>query len=86
MFVPSTEGAFDTGYFMSRYVWNPEEDHVFGASDFDYMSESCSDTFSSGSLSNAADEDVSSICNTEYEYIIYSCLTSSSKDNKIEFF
>ncbi|XP_048497006.1 probable serine/threonine protein kinase IRE isoform X2 [Beta vulgaris subsp. vulgaris] len=57
MFVPSTEGAFDTGYFMSRYVWNPEEDHVFGASDFDYMSESCSDTLSSGSLSNAADEE-----------------------------
>ncbi|XP_021730315.1 probable serine/threonine protein kinase IRE [Chenopodium quinoa] len=57
MFVPSTEGAFDTGYFMSRYVWNPEEDQVFGASDFDYMSESCSDTFSSGTFSNAADED-----------------------------
>ncbi|XP_021842212.2 probable serine/threonine protein kinase IRE isoform X1 [Spinacia oleracea] len=57
MFVPSTESAFDTGYFMSRYVWNPEEDHVFGASDFDYMSESCSDTFSSGTFSNQADED-----------------------------
>lgn len=57
MFVPSTESAYDTGYFMSRYVWNPEEDHVFGASDFDYMSESCSDTYSSGSFSNAAEED-----------------------------
>jgi len=46
---------------MSRYIWNPEEDHVFGASDFDDMSESGSDSCSSGSFSNAADEDVSSI-------------------------
>ncbi|XP_074281906.1 putative serine/threonine protein kinase IRE [Silene latifolia] len=55
MFVPAIEGALDTSYFMSRYVWNPEEDHVVGSSDFDYMSESGSDTFSSGSY--AADED-----------------------------
>ncbi|KAL9240391.1 hypothetical protein vseg_014616 [Gypsophila vaccaria] len=57
MFVPSTDGAYDTSYFMSRYVWNPEGDHVAGSSDFDYMSESGSDTFSSGSFSNPADED-----------------------------
>ena len=62
MFIPTTESAFDTGYFMSRYVWNPEEDHVFGASDFDDLSESCSESVSSGSfISTAADEDVSSI-------------------------
>ncbi|CAO2821033.1 unnamed protein product [Amaranthus hypochondriacus] len=58
MFIPTTESAFDTGYFMSRYVWNPEEDHVFGASDFDDLSESCSESMSSGSfISTAADED-----------------------------
>ncbi|KAJ8427484.1 hypothetical protein Cgig2_013565 [Carnegiea gigantea] len=61
MFVPSTEGAFDTSYFMSRYIWKPEEDPVFGSSDFDDMSVSGSDSYSSGSFSTVADEDVSSI-------------------------
>ncbi|KAH9607453.1 hypothetical protein KSS87_019350 [Heliosperma pusillum] len=69
MFVPSTEGAFDTSYFMSRYVWNPEEDHVVGSSDFDYMSESGSDTFSSGSY--AADEDnLSNLASINYDMVV----------------
>ncbi|KAM1708827.1 hypothetical protein TB2_001704 [Malus domestica] len=52
MFIPSTD-AHDTSYFMSRYIWNPEDDHVNGASDFDDMTETCS----SGSCSNIQDED-----------------------------
>ncbi|XP_008234378.2 PREDICTED: probable serine/threonine protein kinase IRE [Prunus mume] len=52
MFIPSTD-LHDTSYFMSRYIWNPEDEHVNGASDFDEMTETCS----SGSCSNIQDED-----------------------------
>nr|XP_011469150.1 PREDICTED: probable serine/threonine protein kinase IRE [Fragaria vesca subsp. vesca]XP_011469151.1 PREDICTED: probable serine/threonine protein kinase IRE [Fragaria vesca subsp. vesca]XP_011469152.1 PREDICTED: probable serine/threonine protein kinase IRE [Fragaria vesca subsp. vesca] len=41
MFIPSTD-AHDTSYFMSRYIWNPEEEHVNGGSDFDDLTDSCS--------------------------------------------
>ncbi|KAJ8752847.1 hypothetical protein K2173_008582 [Erythroxylum novogranatense] len=53
MFIPSVE-AHDTSYFMSRYIWNPEEENVNGASDFDDLTDTCS---SSGSFSNTHDED-----------------------------
>lgn len=53
MFIPSTD-AHDTSYFMSRYIWNPEDDHVNGGSDFDDMTETCS----SGSYSNIQSEEV----------------------------
>ncbi|KAK6262182.1 hypothetical protein QUC31_007998 [Theobroma cacao] len=52
MFIPSTE-AHDTSYFMSRYIWSPEDEQVQGSSDFDDMTDTCS----SGSLSNMQDED-----------------------------
>ncbi|GLT40305.1 hypothetical protein SLA2020_144500 [Shorea laevis] len=51
-FIPSTE-AHDTSYFMSRYIWNLEDEHVLGGSDFDDLT----DTYSSDSLSNILDED-----------------------------
>lgn len=54
MFIPTAE-AQDTSYFMSRYIWNPEDEHVQGESDFDEMSE-CSASCSSGS--HLQDEDV----------------------------
>lgn len=57
MFIPSAE-SHDTRYFMSRYIWNPEDEHVQGGSDFDEMSDSCSVSCSSGSYSNMQDEDV----------------------------
>ncbi|XP_019413850.1 PREDICTED: probable serine/threonine protein kinase IRE isoform X1 [Lupinus angustifolius] len=41
MFIPSTE-ALDTSYFMSRYIWNPEDEHLAGGSDFDDITESTS--------------------------------------------
>lgn len=53
MFIPSSD-ARDTSYFMSRYIWNPEDDHVHGGSDFDELTE----TGSSGSYSNMQDEEV----------------------------
>lgn len=56
MFIPSID-AHDTSYFMSRYIWNPEDDHVNGGSDFDDMTETCSS--GSYTYSNAQSEDVS---------------------------
>nr|POE67817.1 putative serine/threonine protein kinase ire [Quercus suber] len=53
MFIPAAEGH-DTSYFMSWYIWNIEDDHVSGGSDFDDLTETCS----SGSYSNDHDEDV----------------------------
>lgn len=61
MFVFLIEGVFDISYFMSCYIWNFEEDNVFGVSDFDGMFVSCSDFCSSGLFSNIVDEDVSKI-------------------------
>lgn len=63
MFIPSAE-ALDTSYFMSRYVWNPEDEHCAGGSDFDGIT----DTSSSGSGSDALDEDVRILFNfSSYE-------------------
>ncbi|XVF09682.1 hypothetical protein REPUB_Repub07fG0115900 [Reevesia pubescens] len=52
MFIPSTD-ANDTSYFMSRHIWNPEDEQVQGSSDFDSMTDTCS----SGSLSIVQDEE-----------------------------
>ncbi|XP_038686780.1 probable serine/threonine protein kinase IRE isoform X2 [Tripterygium wilfordii] len=52
MFIPSAE-PHDTSYFMSRYIWNPEDENVHGASDFDDLTDTCS----SGSPNNLQDED-----------------------------
>lgn len=53
MFIPAAE-TLDTSYFVSRYVWNPEDENVQGGSDFDDMTDTCS----SGSYSYTQDEDV----------------------------
>ncbi|KAJ0100409.1 hypothetical protein Patl1_19928 [Pistacia atlantica] len=52
MFIPVAD-TLDTSYFVSRYVWNPEEENFQGGSDFDDMTDSCS----SGSLSITHEED-----------------------------
>lgn len=57
MFIPSAE-ALDTSYFMSRYIWNPEDEHLAGGSDFDDITES-----STGSGSDFLDEDVRKLSN-----------------------
>ncbi|KAF8380458.1 hypothetical protein HHK36_027945 [Tetracentron sinense] len=65
-FIPSTEGAHDTSYFTSRYIWDPEVEHICAtASDFDDMTETCSLSCSSGSFSNPHDEDGDEFCNLE---------------------
>ncbi|GJS62980.1 probable serine/threonine protein kinase IRE [Tanacetum coccineum] len=55
-FIPSSE-ALDTSYFMSRYIWNPDEEHIDGGSDFDDMSEASSTSSGDSSNSNMADEE-----------------------------
>ncbi|XP_027110474.1 probable serine/threonine protein kinase IRE isoform X1 [Coffea arabica] len=55
-FVPSAE-PHDTSYFMSRYIWNPEDESVHGGSDFDDMFDTGSTSCSSSSNSNLQDED-----------------------------
>lgn len=57
MFIPSAE-AHDTSYFMSRYIWNPEDDNVGGGSDFDDLTDTSSNSGSSGSC-YTQEEDVS---------------------------
>lgn len=54
MFIPTTDAAHDTSYFMSRYVWNPEEENVHGGSDFDDFT----DSYSGSSSSFLQDEEV----------------------------
>lgn len=44
---------------MSRYIWNPEDEHLHGGSDFDDMTDTGSVSCSSSSYSNMQDEDVS---------------------------
>ncbi|CAH9072213.1 unnamed protein product [Cuscuta europaea] len=55
-FIPAAE-PHDTSYFMSRYIWNPEDEDVWGGSDFDDMSDVSSISCSSSSCSNLQDED-----------------------------
>lgn len=64
MFIPAAE-AHDTSYFMSRYIWNVEDDHVVGGSDFEDKTETCS----SRSCSNEHDEDV--CCFFRYDVYVY---------------
>ncbi|KAF2315753.1 hypothetical protein GH714_040290 [Hevea brasiliensis] len=52
MFIPTAD-AYDTSYFMSRYICNPEGENFLGGSDFDDLTDSCS----TGSFSNTHDED-----------------------------
>ncbi|KAM3248092.1 putative serine/threonine protein kinase IRE [Capsicum annuum] len=56
-FVPSGDDAHDTSYFMSRYIWNPEDENVNGGSDFYELSESGSASCGSSSYSNLQDEE-----------------------------
>lgn len=54
-FVPSSESVLDTSYFTSRFSWNPSDEHVYAASEYD-DSESGSTSGSSSCLSNRHDE------------------------------
>lgn len=58
-FVPSSESALDTSYFTSRFSWNPSDEHVYAASEFDLFEDSSDNGSMSGSsscISNRHDE------------------------------
>lgn len=55
-FIPSAD-LHDTSYFMSRYIWNLEEENAHGGSDCDDMTDTGSGSRSSSSF--LQDEDVS---------------------------
>ncbi|CAN8251890.1 unnamed protein product [Cochlearia groenlandica] len=55
MFVPSAEPQ-DTSYFMSRYIWNPEDENVHGGSDFDDLTDTCSSSSSFNTHEEDGDE------------------------------
>ncbi|KAL3521436.1 hypothetical protein ACH5RR_019585 [Cinchona calisaya] len=61
-FIPSAE-PHDTSYFMSRYIWNPEDENVHGGSDFDDMFDTGSASCSSSSYSYLQDEAGDECCN-----------------------
>lgn len=55
-FVPTADGALDTSYFTSRYMWNASEGDVYSANDFEDISDCGSSSGSSSSLINGPDE------------------------------
>nr|XP_043633754.1 probable serine/threonine protein kinase IRE [Erigeron canadensis] len=55
-FIPSGD-TLDTSYFMSRYIWNPDDEHIDGGSDFDEMSEVDNTSCDDSSHSNIVDEE-----------------------------
>lgn len=55
MFVPSAEPQ-DTSYFMSKYIWNPEDENVHGGSDFDDLTDTCSSSSSFNTHEEDGDE------------------------------
>ncbi|XP_057952350.1 probable serine/threonine protein kinase IREH1 isoform X2 [Malania oleifera] len=55
-FVPSSESAFDTTYFTSRYSWNHSDDHAYAADELEDSSDTGSSGGSSSCLSNRQDE------------------------------
>nr|GMC98444.1 probable serine/threonine protein kinase IRE [Ipomoea batatas] len=55
-FIPVAE-PHDTSYFMSRYIWNPEDEDFNVCSEFDETSEAGSISCSSSSYSNYQDDE-----------------------------
>lgn len=55
-FVPASESALDTSYFTSRFTWNPSDENVYAASEFEDSSDNGSLSGSSSCLSNRHDE------------------------------
>ncbi|XP_027122797.1 probable serine/threonine protein kinase IREH1 isoform X1 [Coffea arabica] len=55
-FVPASENAIDTSYFTSRYSWNPSDEHVYAASEFEDSSDNGSMSDISSCPSNRHDE------------------------------
>lgn len=55
-FVPASDGALDTSYFTSRYMWNSSEGNAYSANNFEDISDCDSSSGSSSSFINGPDE------------------------------
>ncbi|KAL5210235.1 hypothetical protein ABZP36_005858 [Zizania latifolia] len=55
-FVPSSDSAFDTSYFTSRYSWNPSDENIYEAYEFEDSSDNGSLSGSSSCVSNHQDD------------------------------
>jgi len=55
-FVPSSDSAFDTSYFTSRYSWNPSDENIYEAYEFEDSSDNGSLSGSSSCVSNRQDD------------------------------
>ncbi|KAL6637041.1 hypothetical protein ACP70R_024613 [Stipagrostis hirtigluma subsp. patula] len=55
-FVPSSDSAFDTSYFTSRYSWNTSDENIYEAYEFEDSSDNGSLSGSSSCVSNRQDD------------------------------
>ncbi|KAK3149556.1 hypothetical protein QOZ80_3AG0219040 [Eleusine coracana subsp. coracana] len=55
-FVPSSDSAFDTSYFTSRYSWNTTDENLYEAYEFEDSSDNGSLSGSSSCVSNRQDD------------------------------
>ncbi|PKA53557.1 Serine/threonine-protein kinase [Apostasia shenzhenica] len=55
-FVPSFDSATDTSYFTSRYSWNPSDEHVYEACEFEDSSDNGSISGASSCISDRQEE------------------------------
>ncbi|CAN6287072.1 unnamed protein product [Urochloa humidicola] len=55
-FVPSSDSALDTSYFTSRYSWNPSDENIYEAYEFEDSSDNGSLSGSSSCVSNRQDD------------------------------
>ncbi|GJN23543.1 hypothetical protein PR202_gb11202 [Eleusine coracana subsp. coracana] len=55
-FVPSSDSAFDTSYFTSRYSWNTTDENLYEAYEFEDSSDNGSLSGSSSCMSNRQDD------------------------------
>ncbi|KAF0910253.1 hypothetical protein E2562_001441 [Oryza meyeriana var. granulata] len=55
-FVPSSDSALDTSYFTSRYSWNPSDENIYEAYEFEDSSDNGSLSGSSSCVSNHQDD------------------------------
>ncbi|XP_078155427.1 protein kinase superfamily protein [Carex rostrata] len=55
-FVPSSDGAFDTSYFTSRYSWNPSDENILEGYELEVSSDDGSVSGSSSCVSNRQDD------------------------------
>ncbi|KAJ3697699.1 hypothetical protein LUZ61_001404 [Rhynchospora tenuis] len=55
-FVPSSDSAFDTSYFTSRYSWNPSDENILEGYELEVSSDDGSASGSSSCVSNRQDD------------------------------